>query len=176
MVAKLYSDMLRFYKTSLYILSIFLSLLPNKTIAQFGKNGIGLVNAPNTILNQYTTLQTNVSVGANTITVNNIAELNNPNPLERGDLLLIIQMQGASIRSDNTIEYGEILNYNGAGNYEFVYVSNVVGNTISFSCPLQQNYTTAGHTQVIRVPQYQKLTIQTGASVTAPAWNGSRGG
>ena len=38
------------------------------------------------------------------------------------------------------------------------------------------DYTASGKTQIIRVPQYTKLTINAGASLTAPAWNGLIGG
>ncbi|GAB4129850.1 MAG: hypothetical protein Fur0027_15150 [Raineya sp.] len=144
--------------------------------AQFGKLGSQTISIPSIVINQYAVLQTNASVGNTQITVTNIADLNNPQPLERGDLLLIIQMQGAIIDNTNTVDYGNILTYNGAGNYEFVYVTQVVGNTISLSCPLRNSYTTTGKTQVVRVPQYQNLTISAGSTVTAPAWNGIRGG
>lgn len=146
------------------------------TYAQFGKQGNQIVSNPSITLNQYTSLQTNASAGATQITVTNTAELNNPQPLERGDLLLIVQMQGAIIDNPNTSNYGNILNYNGAGNYEFAYVSQVVGNVISLSCPLNKSYTVTGKTQIVRVPQYQNLHITTGTTVTAPAWNGTKGG
>jgi gliding motility-associated-like protein len=160
-----------------FLLSFLLWIkLPFPILAQFGKSGVQTISSNNTILNQYTTLQTNANAGSNTVVVFNITELNNPNPLERGDLLLIIQMQGANINNSNSVQYGEVSNYNGAGNYEFVYVTSIAGNSITLSCPLQNNYSTAGRTQIVRVPQYQKLTIVSTGSLTAPAWNGSRGG
>jgi gliding motility-associated-like protein len=163
------------YKT--FLIFFFTNFFFAKEIlAQFGKNGVQTISTPSAIINQYATLQSNAMAGSTTITLTNIADLNNPTPLQVGDLLLIIQMQGASIDNTNTINYGNILSYNGAGNYEFAYVVGIVGNTITLSCPLQQSYTTTGRTQIIRVPQYQQLTIQAGASVTAPAWNGTRGG
>ena len=163
------------YKTFLiFFLTNF--FFAKEILAQFGKNGVQTISTPSAIINQYATLQSNAMAGSTAITLTNIADLNNPTPLQVGDLLLIIQMQGASIDNTNTINYGNILSYNGAGNYEFAYVVGIVGNTITLSCPLQQSYTTTGRTQIIRVPQYQQLTIQAGASVTASAWNGTRGG
>ena len=38
-----------------------------------------------------------------------------------------------------------------------------------------RNTDTAG-AQVIRVPQYTTLTVSTGASIVAPAWDGTTGG
>ena len=164
-----------FHKTILTALLFYLNS-HQYIFAQFGKNGVQTINSPSIILNQYTILQANASIGTNLILVSNITELNNPNPLERGDLLLIIQMQGASINNSNSVQYGEITNYNGAGNYEFVYVANIAGNTITLSCPLQNTYTVTRRTQIIRVPQYQKLIVSVSSTITAPAWNGTRGG
>jgi gliding motility-associated-like protein len=144
--------------------------------AQFGKDGDATIVSTNSVVNQYTTLQADANIGATQITVSNILQLNNPTPLGRGDLILIIQMQGANMATSNDINYGNIISYNGAGNYEYAYVTSVVGNTIQLSCGLTQAYSVTGRTQVIRVPQYQNLTINAGASITAPAWDGVRGG
>ncbi len=154
----------------------FFSFLFRFSLAQFGKLGSQVISSPSTILNQYAILQVNAPSGSTQITVTNVADLNSPQPLERGDLLLIIQMQGAIIDNSNSIDYGNILSYNGAGNYEFAYVTQVVGNTIYLSCPLSQSYSVSGRTQVVKVPQYQNLTISPSASITALAWNGTRGG
>jgi len=104
------------------ILSTFLAFIyivfPNILLAQFGKDGVQTISTPSVIVNQYAILQSNVTAGSTTITLTNVADLNNPTPLQIGDLLLIIQMQGASIDNTNTINYGNILSYNGAGNYD----------------------------------------------------------
>lgn len=106
--------------------------------------------------------------------------------LQRGDLLLIYQPQGATLdTASNSTSYGAVSNYNGAGRYEFVYVQSVAGNVITIadsdgadsSCGggLRFTYSVPG-TLVIRVPQYSNLTVAAGASLVAPAWNGSSGG
>ena len=116
--------------------------------------------------------------------------------IQAGDLLLIIQMQGADINSDNSGAYGDGVpldpaqgnlgaNYL-AGQYEYVVATSaVVGGAVSISSPLVNSYGTKNYPvvpgnqgqrryQVVRVPQYSSLTL-TGA-VTAVAWNGSIGG
>ena len=116
--------------------------------------------------------------------------------IQAGDLLLIIQMQGADINSDNSGAYGDGVpldpaqgnlgaNYL-AGQYEYVVATSaVVGGAVSISSPLVNSYGTQNYPvgaesqgqrryQVVRVPQYSSLTL-TGA-VTAVAWNGSIGG
>lgn len=152
-----------------------------------GVDGDYTVTTADTILNRYTTLAANVSAGATSFQVASVAALDSPipqmGPLAVGDLLMIIQMQGASINTADTVNYGSVTSLNGAGNYELVTIGaiNTSTNTITIDgegciSGLRKSYTTAGRTQVIRVPQFRNLTINAGASVTAPAWNGSTGG
>jgi mucin-19 len=119
-----------------------------------------------------------------------------------GDLLLVIQMQGATINSDNTNLYGDGggsavvedntgnvargSSANIAGTYEFAVATNSIAFagvvTVNLSAPLQNNYTDAAATgtqgqqryQVIRVPQYTSLTLN--GTLSPPAWNGASGG
>jgi mucin-19 len=119
-----------------------------------------------------------------------------------GDLLLIIQMQDATINANDTNQYGDGvgsgINENNTGNpargstantagtYEFAVATNSVVfaglSTVNLSAPLQNAYVsaTANGTQgartyqVIRVPQYTSLTLN--GTITPPEWNGSTGG
>jgi len=118
-----------------------------------------------------------------------------------GDLLLIIQMQGAQIDYTNTNAYGDGIAStdspaNGtlgtnltAGLYEYRYVETTSasatvagGGTLTLSSPLTNTYTNADATttagqqrfQVIRVPRYRNLTL--GADLVPAAWNGKTGG
>ncbi|ULH17998.1 hypothetical protein MF271_23850 (plasmid) [Deinococcus sp. KNUC1210] len=108
--------------------------------------------------------------------------------LAAGDLVFIIQMQGATINTANSVSYGDgstgrgFTALNGAGSYEFAQVKTVVGSTITLNTPLQHTYTTqaAGTTttqqrfQVIRTPQHSALTLS--GTLSAPTWNGTTGG
>ncbi|MCW5970147.1 MAG: DUF11 domain-containing protein [Blastocatellales bacterium] len=137
------------------------------------------VTAPNTVVNRYATLAADGAAGATTITVSNPGGNFGLDPatLSVGDLLLIIQMQGAQIDTSDTPAYGLVTALGNAGRYEFLTVGGVNGNVITISCGgLRFSYTASGKVQVLRVPQYTTLTINAGASVTAPAWNGSIGG
>ncbi|MBX7116012.1 MAG: tandem-95 repeat protein [Myxococcaceae bacterium] len=135
-----------------------------------------------TVLNQYAVLAANAAVAANSITVTNAADLDSPDfgALTTGDLLLIIQMQGATIATpDADAGYGAVTALNSAGLHEYVVVNSVVGNTINLlnTCGgLRNAYSAAGHTQVVRVPQLTSLTVTNTGTVTAPAWDGQRGG
>ncbi|MGE0882031.1 MAG: beta strand repeat-containing protein [Blastocatellales bacterium] len=155
---------------------------PNVARAEIsGKDGELTVTTPNTIVNKYGKLAVDAPMGASTITVTNPGGPNglDVSTLTAGDLILIIQMAGASINNSNSINYGSVTNLNSAGRHEFVTVNQVQGNTITINPPcggLRFSYSVNGRTQVIRVPQYTKLTINSGASLTAPAWNGVIGG
>jgi hypothetical protein len=113
----------------------------------------------NVIINNYTYLTGNELAGDNSIAVNNASAFS------AGDEILIIQMQN---------------NSNGnAGVYEFAVISSVVGNTINLYSNLVNSYysgtfnsTTSTSAQVVRVPQYTNLTINSGASIIASPWNG----
>lgn len=77
----------------------------------------------------------------------------------------------------NAHKYGKVLNYQKAGNYELREVESVSGsNSITLTCPLENSYESLGHVQVIRVPRYNNLTINSPGNIVAVGWNGSIGG
>ena len=110
-----------------------------------------------------------------------------------GSLLLVIQMQDASINTSNSVQYGNgstgqgFTAINNAGNYEFVTATGPVagGNVpISGAGPgggLVFGYTSAVASatkgistyQVVLVPQYTSATL---GNLTASSWNGTTGG
>lgn len=173
-----------------YFIVVLLLLSTVNSYAQVGKDGARTISAANTIVNEYTYLTANAASGGTALTVNN----NNLNtnsrfsgPLAQGDLILIIQMQGVTVDATplgapfatyslpNSSAWGNILNYNNCGNYEFCQVLSVAGtNTINILCGLRYSYTSAGHVQIIRVPRYTTLTVNN--SLTGENWNGNTGG
>jgi gliding motility-associated-like protein len=172
-----------------YFLLLLLSF-PLFIFAQKAKDGNRIVSSFGTVVNDYTVLTSDILAGDLVINVQNSAlNANFSVPLQAGDLLFIIQMQGAAIKGsaiasgfgmqgspiDST--WGEVINYNNAGNNEFVVVDEVINSTqVSLQCAITKNYTASGKVQVIRVPRYLSLNINNNASITAPAWNGSTGG
>jgi len=75
-----------------------------------------------------------------------------------GHEVLVIQMQGT-----------------GAGNYEFGTIAAINGNTLTLQRTLFNTYTVDGTSkaQVIRVPHYQNVTVQSGGMLTAHPWQGN---
>jgi len=124
--------------------------------------------------------------------------------ISAGDLLLIIQMQGASFNFSNSADYGSgvvtsgpdglggtgLIALNHVGNYEFVIAQNDVPLSggellINGACSnggLINNYSNETSSegvfqqtfQVVRVPRYSNLTLT--QNLTTTAWNGSVGG
>lgn len=189
------------YKTlALLVFTIFTS---NVLISQRGKDGAFTVTAQNTWVNTYTELTANGNSGQTQISVadNTLSGAFFTGDLNDGDLILLVQMHGASVDVNtwtvdgwggdytvqqsffsngnvyNPIEFGQILDYNNAGHYQMVEVAGVSGaNTIFLNCELNENFSSANKVQVIRVPRYSNLTLQNNSSITAPSWNGLNGG
>ncbi|MBL7935342.1 MAG: T9SS type B sorting domain-containing protein, partial [Bacteroidia bacterium] len=160
---------------SIYTFVLFL-LLSKSSLSQFGKDGELTISTGTNIINQYTSISNNISIGQNTISVTSITDLNVPTNLTCGDLIIIYQAQGANMTTTDNSLYGNIVNYNSAGLFEYRHVVSVNGNTITLNAPLNNNYLLTGHPQVVKVPQYTKLTINSGAIVTGLNWDGSKGG
>jgi large repetitive protein len=149
-------------------LLLIFSLLSLFSLAQPGKDGPMTITAANTVVNCYSPVTNDVSAGTNTVTVNNSGG-DNCN-WQCGDLIMIIQMQGASINTTNTTAYGTITNYNTCGLYELNYVVSVAGNTLTCQNTWVNSYDDAGRTQVVKIPQYTTLTVNVGASIVPLPW------
>ena len=148
--------------------------------AQRGKDGAKTVTTTE-VVNAYTTLTNNAGVGNTAILVTNSTLNNNfTSNLAPGDLIMIIQIQGASVSNSlpgSSPNWGNITNYNSCGNYEFLQVESVPNaTTIFFDCALQNSYLASGNVIIVRVPRYSSLTINGGGTLTANPWNGSTGG
>jgi hypothetical protein len=159
--------------------------------AQHRKDGDATIaTADSSIVNRYAQLVGTSNTGDIFITVEDIGYLSgaytfansknifNTAPLQTGDLLMIIQVQGAQIDTTNTEQFGKILNYNGVGNYELAVVASVSGNTITLCAGLTHTYSTNGtsRAQVVRVPRLNTLFIGGGSTITGKPWNGTSGG
>ncbi len=97
--------------------------------------------------------------------------------IEEGDQILLINQQGTETSSVNT------------GNYEILNVASVVDDTITFNNEKTKFYgdgatddtnigtgSTNQKVMIQRVPQYSNVTIDPGVTLTAGAWDGTKGG
>lgn len=145
---------------------------------------------PNTY---YPGTQATVAAGSTSITLG--AATIGTTAISSGDLVLIIQMQGAEINVTNGDTYGDgvsggtgsgYLNNSNhiAGNLEYAVATNSVslaGGTLNISSGTNREYRNSDYGsfgqyrfQVIRVPVYFNATL--GANIAAPAWTGTVGG
>lgn len=164
------------------VITLFVTILISiYTHAQRGKDGNKIVSATETV-NAFTMLTSDASIGDSIINVSNSALNSNfTSNITRGDLILIIQLQGATIVDMPTVQqyykWGEIISYNNCGNYEFVQVDSVLsGTSIKLDCQLNKNYTAIQQVMIVRVPRYNTLTINSGGILTTSQWNGTSGG
>ncbi|MBB78615.1 MAG: hypothetical protein CL844_06390 [Crocinitomicaceae bacterium] len=180
----------------------FILLFSFSTFSQRGKDGDLDVSVANTVLNSYTYLTSTSPPGSTTITVeSNLMNggIFNSN-LAAGDLIMILQMQGASVDINNfpvlaggihtapsanlydwwlaMEDFGAITNYKSAGYYQTIEVAGVSGsNTIELQCGLNYIFAHAKNVQVIRIPRLKNLTVSGGYNSIVPSpWDGQSGG
>jgi hypothetical protein len=148
-------------------------------VAVPGKDSCKIISTQNTIINECTSLTSDVFEGGNSIAVAN-AYLNSdgrfPANLSSGDLVMIIQMRpGMNLTGDSLPAMDAAGNC--AGNFEFAEVLNVPSATkIILKSGISNSYKSSGNVQVIRVPRYSTFIVTTTGSVTAQPWNGITGG
>jgi uncharacterized repeat protein (TIGR01451 family) len=145
------------------------------------------------VVNTYYPGTASVAAGATSIPIGTAAGAGSA--IAAGNLLLVIQMQDASINVSNNVAYGNgdtgqgFTALNSAGDYEFVTATSAssgggsvsiagsgTGGGLVFPYHASAATATAGQStyQVIVVPQYTSATLSSG--LTASAWNGTTGG
>jgi uncharacterized repeat protein (TIGR01451 family) len=141
-----------------------------------------------------------LAAGSTTIKLGAVATGGATTTITKGDLLLVIQMQAATINTDNGGDYGDGVAgdpaygstaLNGAGNYEFVVAASTLANNqggtltiagagnaggllYSYLNNVATSTQGAQTYQVVRVPQYTSATLSSG--LKALAWTGTVGG
>lgn len=151
------------------------------------------------IVNTYYPATASAAAGATTITLGTATGATTP--IAIGDLLLVIQMQDATISSTNNDAYGNntsgdnvgqgATSIGASGTYEYVRAASAVtvsGGSLTLvggggaglvNAYVNANPSANGNTvqrrfQVIRVPQYRDVSL--GAGLTSGLWNGTTGG
>jgi hypothetical protein len=149
-----------------------------------GRDGSSTITG---VVDTYYPATASAGAGATSITVGAHAAGDAGTAIAINDLLLVIQMQGATFNSGNASTYGDGTGSGAtsstAGTYEYVVATAALANTggtLSIKGTnangLIHAYTngTGAKFQVIRVPQYNAPTI--GAALAPLAWNGTAGG
>ncbi|MEP6940596.1 MAG: hypothetical protein ABI846_12605, partial [Rudaea sp.] len=171
------------------LLSLSSQAFAQAICANPGSSGSGTISG---VVNTYFSGNGNLAATATTLTLGALDARGAPTLVAAGDLLLIIEMQDATINSSNSSSYGDgatgfgSTSVGSTGLHEFVKVTAPAigtagaGAAITFTPALANSYTQApyGATgqksyQVIRVPQYASATA---SGITTPAWDGTSGG
>ncbi len=89
-----------------------------------------------------------------------------------GKRVLIIQMKGARVRINNNVNFGQILNYNNAGNYEVAEVAAFSGTAPNYTIKVStlfRNYEVNGFVQIVSVPTYTDVIVN--GDITPLDWD-----
>ncbi len=117
------------------------------------------------VINQYTKVS---SVAVDMVTVSSVAAF------EAGDTVLIIQMKDVAILDPiDDLNFGFPQQINNGGKYEFLLISVISGNQITFTADLLGNYNPEGQVQLIKVPAYNEAKVN--GVLTGSAWNSATG-
>lgn len=146
-----------------------------------GKDGPITLDASSTPNTYYPGISVSTTNGISTVRVGAAFPVGTT-AITAGDLVLIMQMQGATIdTTPNSNNYGTVSNST-AGDYEYATVTSVTGSApnliITLSKALGNTYATSvannlgaitQNFQLVRVPQYSSLTVS--GVVSGAAWN-----
>ncbi len=166
-----------------------------------GNDGLGVLGATSAPNTYFPGVSTTTSGGTSSIVLGPAltGARASSAPIAAGDLVLVMQMQGAVLNTANDASYGSggtqgKGNLTGSGDqftaglYEYAIATNTVGTgggTLTLSRALANTYDNLDYNassnptgqrrfQVVRVPQYSTLTVAD--SVAGAAWNGATGG
>ena len=134
-----------------------------------GRDGTLTVSLPNTVVNSYSALTSPTTAGSSTAAVANAAAFDD------GDLVLITRVQGLAAAPTSGDTSPVDLSAVDTGRWELARVLDVTGSTLTFDAPLELSLPVAG-TQVVRVYEATEVTVNGGAGITAPPWDGTTGG
>lgn len=143
-------------------------------------DGDRTVTMANTRLNSYAALVTDATAGGTQLAVDptQLTAMG----LSPGDLLLVIQMQGATIDTAAAAPtHGTVTGLGDAGHFELIGVAGVTLATgtvrVDGLCGgLKNSYSATGKTQIVRVPQYGNLVVSSSGQVVPAPWDGAVGG
>jgi len=146
-----------------------------------GKDGdvtiSGSVNLNTTAIADGRTYPDMVAYSVSSVGANSCQTTETPNGIEAGDAVLLINLQGSSNTQVDNV-----------GNFEVFIVDNIVSTTVVFKSSKSKYYgnnggdtnigtaTTNQRVMLMRIPQYNVLTLNSGASITCNAWNDKKYG
>ncbi len=137
-----------------------------------GRDGVLTASGSNKTVNDYFAIQGDVEAGASSITLTD----GTSRDLAGGDVVMIWEPAGLTQDVPRNAPVVKLVAGDYAGRYELVRVKPTTkgSTTIELEKPLAQPY--RAPSQVIRIPQYDSVTIPSGTSLAAKAFDGTVGG
>lgn len=99
--------------------------------------------------------------------------VDNTTGLSINDLVMIVQMKGATVSTTNNATFGSVSNLNNAGNYEISSICSIRGDSVFLFRQFLQSYTVTDKVQLVRIPQYNSATVTD--SLKAQPWDSATG-
>ena len=88
--------------------------------------------------------------------------------------ILMLQMQGASINTSNSANYGSVLNLGGAGFYEVNWIDSTASGQLFLRNKPNFAFDIAGQVQIVSYPSYVSATVT--GTLSPAVWDGKTGG
>lgn len=107
------------------------------------------------------------------ITAKACVRVDNTSGLTAGDMVMMVQMKGATVNTTNTSSFGSVTAMNNAGNYEINFICAIRADSVFFYKQIQQPYTVADKVQLVRVPQYASALVTD--TLKALPWDNTTG-
>jgi hypothetical protein len=138
-----------------------------------GRDGALTISTTNTVINSYAPVTASLSPGNLSISIGTITGA--AAGFNAGDLVMVWQTTGLSPEPASGAAGPFDLSSDVVGRWEFARVASVSGSTLTLTAPLIYGYS-ANRTQVVKVPEFTSVTINSGKSITARSWDGTSGG
>lgn len=119
------------------------------------------------IINDYAAVRA-IDTCANTLT------LSRTDGFQAGGQAVLIQMQGATMSTENSPAFGDIVAPGGAGLYEKVAIQSMDGNEVRLANKLLHDYDPDGAVQLVSMPVFDRVVVT--GTLRASPWNGNTGG
>jgi len=134
-----------------------------------GRDGPLTVTSPSLVVNSYAQVTAPLAPGDALVAVSTSTGF------AAGDLVMLLQTTGLAPEPESGAPETIDLADDQVGRWELARLAAAGGTTITLTAPLAHAYAAIA-TQIIRVPEYTTVTVNAGASISAPAWNGGTGG
>ncbi|MBS1607686.1 MAG: hypothetical protein JSS70_02690, partial [Bacteroidetes bacterium] len=93
--------------------------------------------------------------------------------LSVSESVMIIQMKGATVSTNNNSTFGDTTSLNDAGNYEINSICAIRGDSVFLFFSILNTYTLTGKVQLVGIPTYYSAVVT--GTLSAQPWNNASG-